>query len=127
MGLDIISSDNEKHFHIGYVGFHNLRSCFLLHYGEDLYHDYKNLIFSIEDDEFYERIGDLEILIDHSDCDGELSSNECKLLKEFLIVDEKSVKLHNENNSDRIIELMYEFIDLIEYCADNDDVTLLFG
>lgn len=141
MGLDIRSSDDEKHFHIGYIGFSSLRSYFILHYSKDLYNDYEDILksvtlfsyeSSVDEDEFSSKLGDLDILISHSDCDGELTSKECKLLKPCLFVDEDKIKSlekygNNPEYNDRIIGMMYDFIDLVEYSANNDDVKLLFG
>lgn len=138
MGLDICSSDDTKNFHIGYIGFSTMRSFFILHYSRKLFEDYTILRATIKwdekadviFDELLEEIGDLSILINHSDCDGELSSDECKKLRKCLAVDEekiKSVLSENIEYVDRIIKLMYEFIDLIDYCAEHDDVILIFG
>lgn len=139
MGLDIWSSDDTKNFHIGYIGFSTMRSFFILHYSKKLFEDYNTILRATINwdrktdvifDELLEEIGDLSILINHSDCDGELSSDECKKLKSCLFVDEdkiKSVLSENIEYADRIIKLMYEFIDMVEYCAENDDVELIFG
>ena len=144
MGLDIWSSDDTKNFHIGYIGFSRMRSYFILHYSVDLFKDYNTIlratisVSSNELDDIYdnllEKIGDLSILIDHSDCDGELTSNECKKLKPCLIVDEDKIKSvlsenkeYNMEYVDRVIRLMYDFIDIVDFCAGDDDVTLIFG
>ena len=140
MGLDIMTSDNKKNFHIGYIGFTIMRSLFILHYGKELYKDYNNiceatLSLSNEFDDSYnkllEKIGDLSILIDHSDCDGELTSDECKQLLPCLFVDEEKIKnkasIENQEYLNRMIKNMYEFIDLIDYCAKNNNIKLIFG
>ena len=143
MGLDIFSSDDEKSFHIGYIGFSTMRSYFIIHYSVDLFKDYNTILratirFSNELDDIYdnllEKIGDLSILIDHSDCDGELTSDECKKLKPCLIVDEDKIKSvlsenkeYNMEYVDRMTGLMYDFIDIVDYCAEHDDVKLIFG
>lgn len=139
MGLDICSSDDTKNFHIGYIGFSTMRSFFILHYSRKLFEDYNTILRAtikwdekadVIFDELLEEIGDLSILINHSDCDGELSSDECKKLRKCLAVDEekiKSVLSGNIEYADRTIKLMYEFIDLINYCAEHDDVILIFG
>ena len=139
MGLDIWSSDDTKNFHIGYMGFNRMRSFFILHYSKKLFEDYNTILrATIKWDEktdviFYElleEIGDLSILINHSDCDGELSSDECKKLKSCLFVDDdkiKSVLSGNIEYADRIIKLMYEFIDMVEYCAKHENIELIFG
>ena len=137
MGLDIWTSDRELDFHIGYFGFTRMRAFFVLHYGESLYNDYEEIIKStmalkepaIDEDKFCEKVGDLNIILEHSDCDGELSSQECKLLKPCLFVEEEAIlKIYpNHEYANRIIQLMYEFIDLIKYCASNSDVKLIFG
>lgn len=36
MGLDIWSSDDVKHFHIGYIRFKDMRGLFILPYGVGL-------------------------------------------------------------------------------------------
>ena len=139
MGLDIYSSDDTKNFHIGYIGFSTMRSFFILHYSKKLFEDYNTILRAtikwdekadVIFDELVEEIGDLSILINHSDCDGELSSDECKKLRKCLAVDEEKIKSVSSGNiecADRTIKLMYEFIDLIDYCAEHDDVILIFG
>lgn len=139
MGLDIWASDDTKTFHIGYIGFSKMRALFILHYGKELFEDYNNILkatikwdmkIDAKFDELLEKVDDLSILIDHSDCDGELSSDECKRLLKCLFVDEEKIKsLSVERNEyyERMISMMYEFIDLIRYCAKRDDVKLIFG
>ena len=142
MGLDIVSSDNKKSFHIGYFGFTRMRGYFVLGKSEELYEDYEEIegasmawipseCRSVNEEEFYNDIGDLSILIKHSDCDGKLTSEECKLLKKELIIDEKKIRsLENYNNNPKhcegVLKLMTEFTDLINYCAENDSVELIF-
>lgn len=139
MGLDIYSSDDTKNFHISYIGFSTMRSFFILHYSQKLFEDYNTILRAtikwdekadVIFDELLEKIGDLSILINHSDCDGELSSDECKKLLKCLVVDEEKIKSVSSGNIeyiDRTIEVMYEFIDLIDYCAEHDDIKLIFG
>lgn len=137
MGLDICSSDDTKNFHIGYIGFSTMRSFFILHYSRKLFEDYNTILRAtikwdekadVIFDELLEEIGDLSILINHSDCDGELSSDECKKLRKCLVVDEEKIKsLSTVQNYENTISNMYEFIDLIDYCAEHDDVILIFG
>lgn len=138
MGLDIWSSDDTKNFHIGYIGFSTMRSFFILHYSKKLFEDYNTILRTIKwdektdviFDELLEEIGDLSILINHSDCDGELSSDECKKLQKCLVVDEEKIKSVFSGNieyADRIIKLMYEFIDMVEYCAKHENIELIFG
>ena len=137
MGLEIMTSDNEKSFRIGYFGFSFIRRFFLLHYGTEVHDEYmvllRNLTFDPEGvffftEKFYEKIGDLSILIDHSDCDGELTSEECRKLKPCLFVDEDRIikSLPDFNKPEKYFPLMYEFIELISYCADNPEVKLIF-
>lgn len=133
MGLDIITSDKRKTFHSGYISFSLMRSYFVLPYGRVLYGVYAKIIkfqpVSNECyDDFLEKIGDLSILIDHSDCDGELSSDECKRLLPALTVDEDKISRldHAEDRKKQIIERMYDFIDLVRYCSEHDDIKLLF-
>ena len=139
MGLVIYSSDDIIEFHIGYVGFSLIRTYFVLHYGKEAYDDYMKILrwtlclsgdpCPVDVDEFERKVGDLTILLTHSDCDGELSSDECKRLRECLFVDEDRIReLHpNPEVTDMRIRTMHEFIKVIEYCADRDDVKLLFG
>ena len=140
MGLDIYSSDDEKNFHIGYIGFSNMRSFFILHYSRESYEDYMLILratirWDDNADKLFDgicaNVGDLSILLAHSDCDGELTSDECKQLLPCLFVDEDKIRAESsvENNEyfERMIKLMHEFIDLIKYCADHDDVKLIFG
>lgn len=137
MGLEIMTSDNEKRFRIGYIGFTMMRRFFLLHYGTEVHDEYLSMLnnISFENEEvfflsekFYEKIGDLAILIDHSDCDGELTSEECRKLKPCLFVDEDMIikYLPDFNKPEKYFPLMYEFIELISYCADNPEVKLIF-
>lgn len=144
MGLDIWSSDYVKHFHIGYMGFTNMRSLFILPYGVDVYRDYLKWIKEVtqiwsnnwkcpsDEDKFKEEIGDLSILINHSDADGELSSDECKKLINTLSINEELIKktelyFNNESYIEDLIKRMYEFKELIEYCAEHNEVKLIFG
>ena len=133
MGLDIYSSDEVKYFHIGYLSFSRMRAFFVLHYGETLYRVYDEILKNLgycDDGVWFDlcnKVGDLSILISHSDCDGKLTSDECKKLEECLIVDEDKIKSVEYSNEEYMIGLMYEFKDIIEYCADNDDVELIFG
>ena len=98
MGLDIFSSDDVKSFYISYISFSRMRAFFVLHYGETLYHVYDEIIKNLgycEDRIWFDlcdKIGDLSILISHSDCDGKLTPNECKKLKKCLFVDEDKIK-----------------------------------
>ncbi len=139
MGLDIWSSDDTKNFHISYMGFSTMRSFFILHYGRKLFEDYNAILRAtmkwdekadVIYDKLLEEIGDLIILVDHSDCDGKLTSDECKRLQKCLVVDEekiKSVLSENIEYVDRTIKVMYEFVNLIDYCAERNDVELIFG
>lgn len=143
MGLDIYSSDDIKNFHIGYMGFSTMRSLFILHYSKKLFNDYNTILRAtikwdekadVIFNELLEEIGDLSILIDHSDCDGELTSDECKKLKPCLIVDEDKIKSvlsedkeYNIGYVGRLNKLMYDFIDIVDYCAKHDNVKLIFG
>lgn len=135
MGLDIFSSDGVKSFYISYISFSRMRAFFVLHYGETLYCVYDIIIKNSGycDDRVWfdlcDKIGDLSILISHSDCDGKLTSDECKKLRKCLFVDEDKIKA-SEYSSDEyrtnMIKLMYEFIDLIDYAVKNN-VELIFG
>lgn len=137
MGLDIITSDDGMDFHISYLRFTNMRAFFILHYSEDAYYDYRFIIDSVLNpiteinvryQRVFEKIGDLRILVDHSDCDGELTPDECGKLRPCLFVDEE--KIHsvtaNTEYANDTIELMYSFIELVEYSIDND-VKLIFA
>lgn len=111
MGLDIWTQDGVRNFHIGYISFSNMRACFLISYGE-------------------KEIGDLSILINHSDCDGELSVEECKKIRPCLKVNENEIMgksvVENERYYRRLIHQMYEFIEIIEYAIQNN-TKLIFG
>ena len=121
MGLDIVSSDGKKCFHITYSNFAHMRGLFGAYYDESIYKRY--ISFEHVDES---EIGNLNILLGHSDCDGLLTTDECKLLKECLFVDESLVKKLTPSY-DYYIKRMYEFIDLVNYCADNPKITLDFG
>lgn len=135
MGLDIFSSDGMKSFYISYISFSRMRAFFVLHYGETLYCVYDIILKNsgyCEDRVWFDlcnKIGDLSILISHSDCDGKLTSNECKKLRECLFIDKDKIEA-SEYSSDEyrtnMIKLMYEFIDLIDYAVENN-VELIFG
>ena len=135
MGLDIFSSDDVKSFYISYISFSRMRAFFVLHYGETLYHVYDEILKNsgyCDNGVWFDlcnKIGDLSILISHSDCDGKLTSDECKKLRKCLFVDEDKIKA-SEYSSDEyrtnMIKLMYEFIDLIDYAVENN-VELIFG
>jgi len=141
MGLDISTSDGVMNFHIGYFGFNVMRSFFILHYSQEAFDDYRYIlkhilkINTLEIDKIYDRIlskiGGLQILVDHSDADGELTSEECKELRPWLRVDKDKILSISTNESKeydmRIIYRMYEFIDLIQYGADHEGVKLIFG
>lgn len=139
MGLSIYSSDDEKNFYIGYIGFNTMRSFFILYYGKELYDDYNTIlratrIWDENADKLFDgicaNVGDLSILLAHSDCDGELTSDECKQLLPCLFIDEDKIRAEStvENNEyfERWIKTMYDFIDLIKYCAEHDNVKLIF-
>lgn len=135
MGLDIFSSDEVKNFHIGYLSFSRMRAFFVLHYGETLYRVYDEILKNLGycDDgvwfDLCDKIGDLSILISHSDCDGKLTSDECKKLRECLFIDEnkiKSLEYSYEEYRITMIGLMYEFIDLVDYAVENN-VELIFN
>lgn len=141
MGLDIVCTNldkyEEKHFHISYIGFTNMRKYFVLHYGNDLYDRYEEIIrLSLNgkvgnDESFYDEIGDLNICICHSDCDGELTSNECNKLKKVLFIDEEKIRNHenyknNPEYAEKMINTMYEFKELVEYCAEYKNSKLEF-
>ena len=139
MGLDITTSDNVKAFHIGYLNFIDMRSYFILHYGTESYEIYHKILNAVLNDSYevdmlyhklFKQIGDLKILIGQSDCDGELTSDECKKLRSCLFVDEERIKsalAKNKEYCDRMIKLMYEFVGLITYCAEHNDVKLIFN
>ena len=139
MGLDIITTDKERHFHIGYIGFNTLRSYFILCYNPSLHETYQELTkyycrcwgdeseCPIDIDKLDEQLGDLRILIWHSDCDGELTSEECKNLLPCLKIDEDLISSTLGEYNDRTVKLMHEFKELITYCAEHDDVKLIFG
>lgn len=139
MGLDIITTDNERHFHIGYIGFATLRAYFVLCYNPSLHHSYQELMkyhvrcwydeleCPIDVDKLDKRLGDLRILIWHSDCDGELTSEECKKLLPYLKIDEDLISSTLGEYNYRTVKKMHEFKALIKYCASYDDVKLLFG
>ena len=135
MGLDIFSSDGVKSFYSSYISFSRMRAFFVLHYGETLYHVYDEILKNLgycEDRIWFDlcdKIGDLSILISHSDCDGKLTPDECKKLRECLFVDEDKIKASEYSNDEyrtNMIKLMYEFIDLIDYAVKNN-VELIFG
>lgn len=138
MGLDIISEDGKKSFHITYFGFTNMRLNFLLSQDILLYEAYKLLMrtyIMIERNELIDDLdeiiqkhtpNDLLILINHSDVDGELSPLECERLFEILNVDENLIRIYQPENYEGIVKKMYEFLDILKYGFEND-VKLIFG
>lgn len=139
MGLSIVTSDYEKDFNIGYIGFATLRAYFVLCYNPSLHYSYQELMkyydrcwydeleCPIDVDKLDEQLGDLRILIWHSDCDGELTSEECKKLLPYLKIDESLISSTLGEYNYRTVKLMHEFKELIKYCAENNEVKLLFG
>ena len=139
MGLSIVTSDYEKDFNIGYIGFTTMRSYFVLCYNSSLYEDYQELMkynvrcwyddveCPIDVDKLDEQLGDLRILTWHSDCDGELTSDECKKLLPCLKIEEELISSTLGEYNYRTVKKMHEFKELIKYCASHDDVKLLFG
>ena len=44
MSLDIMTTDEEKYFHIGYIGFATLKGYFVLCFNPSLYYSYQELM-----------------------------------------------------------------------------------
>ena len=147
MGLEVYALDNEHSFHIGYIGFTQMRQFFVLSlYGWGLYEDYRKLskymtesfinckndnLCPIDVDSFSTSLGDLDILIGHSDCDGRLTVEECCKLKPVLKIDKELIHetIVYENNPeyvDRLIQKMKEFKQLVDYSIQ-EDVELIFA
>lgn len=138
MSLDIITTDEKMNFHIGYIGFTTMRGYFVLCYNQNLYRIWRELMkyhvrcwhdkreCPIDVDDLDKQLGDLRILIWHSDCDGELTSEECKKMLPCLKIDEELISSTLGEYNQRTVKQMREFKELIKYCAENDNVKLLF-
>ena len=132
MGLDIHSSDRKMNFHIGYIGFSIMRAFFVLPYGDDAFLEYRNAMATLYmafSNDFHDAVGDLIILIDHSDCGGRLDSQECQKLIKCLKIDEDKIRHLDFKDKDRLeiyIRKMYDFRDIVNYCAENKEVELIF-
>lgn len=123
MGLDIFSNDEEMNYHSGYVTFAHIRGLFAAHYDESFYVKY---VWMLEVPS--EKVGDLAIILEHSDVDGELTSQECQKLLPCLLIDEELIQsIVNSDKTDWFIEKMYEFRNIVQYCAENPQVKLIFG
>ena len=144
MGLCLVTSDDKKSLAIGYFTFSHMRSYFILSYKEKWYSYYRQeLVKSVddfcsdttisareiaEDLLFQKEMGDLNILINHSDCGGELTYEECVKLRPALKINKGRMEKYitGDRDVDFYISYMEDFIELIDYCIDNH-VTLLFG
>lgn len=123
MGLDIFSDDEKMNYYSGYITFAHIRGLFAAHYDTSLYREYV-LMNPIPLD----NVGDLAIILEHSDVDGELTSQECQKLLPCLLIDEELVQsIVNTDKADWFIEKMYEFRNIVQYCAENPQVKLIFG
>ena len=121
MGLDIFSNDEKMNYYSGYVTFAHIRGLFAAHYDKSLYREYI-LMEPIS----FDKVGDLAIILEHSDVDGELTSQECQKLLPCLLIDEELIQ-SIVDKADYFIEKMYEFRNIVQYCAENSQVKLVFG
>lgn len=126
MGLDLRAKGYEgEEFSIGYIGFGWIRRCIANSYNEEfgkLYEKpYINFGFreytQAEVDRWNEICDDdLDILLNHSDCDGKLTWQECKkIIKALNKID---FKYPDEWRQD-YKEKYYILKDMIRYCAEN--------
>lgn len=126
MSLDLSAKGYEKEpLHIGYIGFGVIGKCIASSYNEEfgkLYAiQYDNYPFKGYAEEQIDRWNeicddDLDILLNHSDCDGKLTYQECRKIINAL--DKIDFKYSDEWRQD-YKEKYYVLKDMIRYCAKN--------
>jgi len=125
MGLDLRANDypNEP-LHIGYIGFGIVRKQIAKSYNEELGKLYEKT-YSMFDNQLTEEEGsryneicddDLDILLNHSDCDGKLTTQECKKIIKSL--NKFEFQYPDEWRQD-YKEKYYVLKDMIDWCAKN--------
>lgn len=125
MGLDLRADGYEKEpLHIGYIGFGVIRQQIAKSYNKrigELYEKFSQIFggsLTPEEIEEYNLIcdDDLDILLNHSDCDGVLKYHECR--KVIRALDRLDFKYPDEWRQD-YKEKYYILKDMIRYCAKN--------
>lgn len=125
MGLFLHTNDN-KELGVGYITYLNIRRSILYSYDKRLYDlfeaDLKNSMFGnneldITDD--WNKIcnEDLDLLIWHSDCDGKLSSKECK--KIYKVLENLNFKMPDNLENLRIQDAYYKLKEIIRHCGSS--------
>lgn len=132
MGLDLRADGYPKEgLHIGYIGFGVIRRQIAKSYNErlgEIYEKpYKNWDFSYSQEEIEEYNSlcddDLDILLNHSDCEGRMKYHECR--KVIRALDRIEFKYPDDWRQDWK-EKYYILKDMIRYCAKNRK-RLYFG
>lgn len=123
MGLDLETNDNKYHIHMSYTSFAHMRGLFASYYEKSFYKKYISFL-----DIPKEKVGDLSILLEHSDCDGELTSDECKKIIKCLNVNKDLINesIEDEKYAKHMYESMLEFKKMINYCTTDDNIKILF-
>lgn len=123
MGLSLVAKGYEKDFDIGYIGYgllmRSIASSYNVEFGEIFAKQYSYPFkeYTQEEIDRWNEIcdDDLDILLNHSDCDGKLTYKECrKIIKSLDKIDFNSKILRNDTRL-----RYYELKDIIRYCAKN--------
>lgn len=126
MGLDLKAKGYEgESFRVGYIGFGWIRRCIANSYNEEFgklyerpYVEYPFKGYAQAEVDRWNEIcdDDLDILLNHSDCDGKLTWQECKKIIKAL--DKIDFKYPDEWRQD-YKEKYYVLKEMIRYCAEN--------
>lgn len=123
MGLSLSAKGYEKDFYIGYIGYgllmRSIASSYNAEFGEIFAKQYAYPFkeYTQEEIDRWNEIcdDDLDILLNHSDCDGKLTYKECrKIIKSLDKIDFNGKILRNDTRL-----RYYELKDIIRYCAKN--------
>lgn len=126
MGLDLRANGYPKEaLHIGYIGFGTVRKQIAKSYNEELgelyekqYKGFCDYVYTDEEVNRYNEIcdDDLDILLNHSDCEGKLTYQECKKIINAL--NKFEFKYPDEWRQD-YKEKYYVLKNMIEWGANN--------
>lgn len=123
MGLCLSAKGYKQDLNIGYIGFGWIRQCIATSYNEEFgrlyekpYKDFRFKGYTQEEIDRWNEIcdDDLDILLNHSDCDGKLTYQECgKIIKALDKIDFK----YSDDWREDYKEKYYILKDMIRYCA----------